>query len=357
MITLLTGVPGTGKTAYAVKMLSEAKGIEGRPIYTNITGLKLPHFPIDAEWMRNWHKNAPPEAFILFDECQDVFPPRHTSREPPEFVSELTKHRKDYSVDIFIVTQSPGLIDYAVKALVGQHLHIRETGLTRMIHEAAEVVDFKEKSVREIHSGIPYALPKNIFDLYTSAQVHNKKPRRRLPMAVYVFAFAAMLAIGLGAYVYKNRIAPQLAKPEAVGEQGGGLPPPAPSASREFFPAVPKRIVEAMTPTDDHNPLSAPLYAAVVPPVVAPEVVGCIASKSRCACFSQQSTPVWLPDEQCRQRAAGLYYDPYHSSAEPAVNGRPALSGQATVPVRDLSDPEGVSTPTPRPPQAAVPMV
>lgn len=357
MITLLTGVPGTGKTAFAVKMLSEAKGIEGRPIYTNITGLKLPHFPIDAEWMRNWHKNAPPEAFILFDECQDVFPPRHISREPPPFVSELTKHRKDYSVDIFIVTQSPGLIDHAVKALVGRHLHIRETGLTRMIHEAAEVVDFKEKSVREIHAGTPYALPKNIFDLYTSAQVHNKKPRRRLPMAVYVFAFATMLAIGLGAYVYKNRIAPQLAKAEAEGEQGGGLPPPAPSATQGFVSAVPDRIVEAMTPTDDHNPLSAPIYAAVVPPVVAPEVVGCISSAKSCTCYTQQSTPLWLPPEQCRQRAAGLYYDPYHSSAKPAVNGRIHPRSQATADEGGSSVPEGVDSLSPRPPPAVAPTV
>lgn len=317
MITLLTGVPGTGKTAYAVLELLENPDLQGRPIYTNITGLKLPHFPIDAEWIRNWPKNAPPEALILFDECQDVFPPRHISREAPEYVSELTKHRKDYGVDFFIITQGTGLIDHAVKALVGRYLHIREDGLLPMIYESREIMDFKEKTVRETHAGKPYKIPKKVFDLYTSSQVHNKKPRRKLPTAFYVFAFAIVLALGLGVYVYKNRIAPALASvPDGEG-QGGGLPTPAPSPVLQPVSFVPKRIVEALTPTDDHNPLSAPLYAAVVPPVVAPEIVGCVSSAKSCTCYSQQSTPVWVPPEQCRQRAAGLYYDPYRQPMQP----------------------------------------
>lgn len=319
MITLLTGKPGTGKTAYAVKMLLEDKTLEGRPIYTNITGLKLPHFPIDAAWMQQWHKNAPPEAFILFDECQDVFLPRHPSREPPDFVNELTKHRKDYSVDFFLITQKPTFIDFMVKGLAQRHIHIRETGLSRMVHESPEVVDFDDKSVREVASSTPYVLPKQVFDLYISAQVHTKKQRRRLPLAFYVFVGALLLAVGIGVYIYQSRLAPVIAgvSGEAVeGEQSGGVPPPARlDGARVAPPTVPASIVEATTPTDPRNPLSAPLYAAVVPPVVAPEVVGCVASRRACTCYSQQSTPIWMPDDQCRQRAAGLYFDPYRQSA------------------------------------------
>lgn len=76
MITLLTGVPGTGKTSFAVNYLSKAheNELSGRPIYTNITGLKLEHHPVDADWLRDWHKNAPQGAYIVIDECQDIFP-------------------------------------------------------------------------------------------------------------------------------------------------------------------------------------------------------------------------------------------------------------------------------------------
>lgn len=340
MITLLCAVPGAGKTAYAVKMLLEDQDLEGRPIYTNISGLKLPHFPIDADWMRAWHKNAPPNALILFDECQDVFPPRHVSREPPEFINLLSKHRKDWSVDFFLITQSPSLIDHAVKALVGRYLYIRQDGIVNMIHESRKVVDFEDKANRETHPGTPYKLPKHVFDLYTSAEVHTKKPRRKLPAALYVFALAILLAVGLGVYVYNDRIAPALdpLEQDSVSERKGGLPPSAASGPAAQVSAVPDSIIEATTPTDPHNPLSAPLYAAVAPPVVPPEIVGCIASRRACTCYTQQATPVWLPEPQCRDRASGAYYDPYRQNitqpdkiqmhevpppSEPVENSRP----------------------------------
>lgn len=321
MISILTGKPGTGKTAYAVKMLLEDPTLKDRPIFTNITGLKLPHHPIDADWLRDWHHNAPPEAFILYDECQDVFVPRHVSKEPPPYVNELTKHRKDYSVDFFLITQKPSFVDHMVRGLAQRHIHIRETGLTRMVHEAPEVVDFEDKAVREVSSGTPYSLPKHVFDLYTSAQVHTKKQRRRLPTAFYVFAFAAVLSVALGIYLYQNKISPHLGAGPVEGEQGGGLPPPAASTLSASAP-VPTSIVEATTPTDPHNPLSAPLYASAAPPVVAPQIVGCIASRVACTCYSQQTTPVWIPEEQCRRRAAGLYYDPYQQPP-PADQNKP----------------------------------
>lgn len=314
MITLLTGKPGTGKTAYAVKMLLEDKALQGRSIFTNIDGLKLPHHTIDSDWLRSWHKNTPPEAFILFDECQDVFVPRHTSKEPPDYVLELTKHRKDYSVDFFLITQRPTFIDFMVRGLCQRHIHIRETGFTRMIHESSEVVDFENKAEREIASGTPYKLPKQVFDLYQSAQVHTKKQRRRLPTAVYMFGAAALLATGIVWKVYNERFASDDSvtaaspNPAAGRPEGGGLPP---LVAVSGPAGVPSSIAEATTPIDPANPLSAPLYAALAPPVVAPQIVGCIASRRACTCYSQQATPVWVPDPQCRDRAAGAYYDPY----------------------------------------------
>lgn len=354
MITLLTAVPGAGKTAFAVKMLMDDPLLKGRPIFTNITGLKLPHFPIDADWVKQWHKNAPPEALILFDECQDVFPPRHVSREAPDYVSELTKHRKDYGVDFFLITQNPSLIDHAVKALVGRYLHIREDGLTPMLYEAKEIVDFREKSVREIHTGKPYSIPKKVFELYTSSQVHNKKPRRKLPTAAYVFAIAILLA-GVAGWRAVSSISEKVSPIAAhETEQSGGLPPllsSSASSTLKSDSAVPNRIVEATTPTDDHNPLSAPLYAPVAPPVVAPEIQGCISSKRSCTCYSQQQTPIWIPDEQCRQRAAGLYYDPYRQppTDKPVRTVEPRQADPATAPEGGSS--EGAA-PIPSPPPA-----
>lgn len=353
MITLLTGRPGTGKTAYAVKMLLEDERLKDRPIFTNITGLKLPHHPIDAEWLRTWHTNAPPEAFILFDECQDVFLPRHASKEPPEFVNELTKHRKDYSVDFFLITQKPGFIDFMVRGLCSRHIHIRETAVSRMVHEAPEVVDFDDKSVRELSGGTPYKLPKHVFDLYTSAQVHTAKQKRRLPFAVYMLGLALVAAAGVGVYIWRDIFAPVV---EASTGQASivaaetGAPATVPAQHRGAHLAsdvvaskVPASMIEALTPADPQNHLSAPLYAPVAPPVTAPQVVGCLLSGSRCACYSQQATPVWMPAEQCRQRALGEYYDPYAAPVRADKTGTvaPRQVEKATAPAEPGLEPPG----------------
>lgn len=305
MITMITGVPGVGKTALTVRELLALKG--SRPVYSNINGLKIDHFPIDHAWVQNWHENAPPDALIVIDEAQHSFRPRPQGSRVPENVAAFETHRH-LGVDFILVTQRPTLIDSNIRGLVGRYLHIRQTPLARMVHEAMEVVDFSQKSVREENAKTPYKLPKEVFSLYKSSQLHTKKPRVKLPTAALVL-MALVPIVGIVGYNLYGSINSKLAPSTAVeAGRGGGLPPT----------LTPDRIVDhgqrlhlAMLPVDADNPLSAPLYASVVPPVVPPQIVGCIASKRSCACYSQQSTPVWLPDEQCRQRAAGQYYDPY----------------------------------------------
>lgn len=355
MITLITGIPGTGKTAYAVKTLIDLA--RDRPIYSNINGLAVDHFPIDADWIAQWHHKAPHEAIIVIDECQHHFPPRSTQSKPPEHVAALNTHRHQ-GVDFILITQRPNLIDYAVKGLVERYIHVRKTSLTRMIHEAPEVVDFAQKSTRQEYASVPYKLPKQVFSLYKSAEVHTKKQRARLPSAA--LALMALIPIfgGLSWLAY-SRLAEKTNLSNQTAAQGsaGGLPTAGPALpASEPLVTIPKSLIEATTPTDVHNPLSAPLYAAVAPPPTAPQVQGCIANARKCTCYSQQQTPVWLPDEQCRQRAAGEYYDPY-PPPPPASQTQTAYAHQqdskATAPAGGLSRPtQSVESPPSSPPTA-----
>lgn len=305
MITLITGVPGVGKTALTVRELLALKG--ERPIYSNINGLKIDHFPVDHSWVANWQDNAPEDALIVIDEAQHSFRPRPQGSKVPENVAAFETHRH-LGVDFILVTQRPTLLDSNIRGLVGRYLHIRQTPLSRVVHEAMEVVDFSQKSVREENAKTPYKLPKEVFSLYKSSQLHTKKPPVKLPTAVYML-LALVPVVGVISYYLYGSINSKLT-PSAAVEAGRGAGLPA--------TLTPDRIVDhgqrlhlAMLPIDPENPLSAPLYAEVLPPVVPPQIVGCIASQRSCACYSQQSTPVWLPDDQCRQRAAGKYYDPY----------------------------------------------
>lgn len=327
MITLITGIPGTGKTAYAVKTLLEIS--RERPIFSNINGLKIDHFPIDAEWIKNWDTLAPADSVIVIDECQHHFPPRSTQSKPPQNVAAFNTHRH-MGVDFILITQRANLIDYSLKGLVERHIHIRKTALTRMIHEAPEVVDFSEKSVRSENATQPYKLPKDVFSLYKSSELHTKKQRARLPAPAIALMALIPIIGGLSFYAYSS-VADKMSASDPGRKTPAAMVDGSPATEPQGLMAdapvrVPVRMVEALTPTDAANHLSAPLYAPVAPPVVVPEIVGCIASRTACTCYTQQSTPQWMPDEQCRQRAAGEYFDPYRQP--PPQPTRLARSGE-----------------------------
>lgn len=347
MITLITGVPGTGKTALAVSQLLALRG--ERPVFSNINGLKIDHFPIDHVWVSKWYENAPEDALIVIDEAQHSFRPRPQGSRVPENVAAFETHRH-MGVDFILITQRPTLIDANIRGLVGRYLHVRETALSRMIHEASEVVNFQEKSVREENAKTPYKLPREVFGLYKSSQLHTKKTRPRLPTAVYLLGFAALALVGLGWYAFdsiKARTADGLQATAAAKGDGRQPAPLPPVASGAVVVDGGMRLKLATLPTDPDNPLSAPLYEPVAPPVVAPEVVGCIASASRCTCYTQQRTPIWLPEEQCRQRVAGEYYDPYRtgnpSPADKTGTFAPWQGEKATAPASPGFEPPGAA--------------
>jgi zona occludens toxin len=325
MITLITGGPGLGKTALVVSMLQDQ--FAGRPIFTNINGLKLPHgrLPRLSEWTKEIETDAgtiehhftfPPGCILVLDECQSVFPPRANGSRVPPHVAALATHRHE-GMDIILITQGSGLLDtFALKQVKGGlHVFLKSSYIGRFRYERSERFDEESRSDLALCAKRKYKLPAHVFDLYKSSELHTKPPRRKLPMAAY--GLLAALGIG-GALAYKagGRIDGAI-NPEEAKQQNHAAPgaPPALTGAALVAVAVPYNLVEAMTPKDAQNPLSAPLYAAVVPPVVAPQIQGCIASSKACTCYSQQQTPVWLPEPQCRERAAGRYFDPYQQPA------------------------------------------
>jgi zona occludens toxin len=54
-VSIFTGVPGTGKTAHMVDLL-EAEIEKGRIVFTNIAGLKLPHYRLGS--VQTWHQGT-----------------------------------------------------------------------------------------------------------------------------------------------------------------------------------------------------------------------------------------------------------------------------------------------------------
>mgnify|MGYP001031798950 FL=1 len=344
MITLITGGPGLGKTALTVKLLITQYA--GRPIFTNIKGFTLDHSPLpkleewtieefNAQGTSEHNFSFPPGAVVVIDECQQFFRPRATGSKVPPYVSAFETHRHK-GLDFILITQGSGLLDANIRKLVkgGLHIFLRKTFLGRERIEKSEVMNEDDKASYSLGSRRKYKLPADVYHLYKSAELHTKPPRPKLPKAVFVIVGGLLIGAYL-AWHTVGRIGGALAKEEApkslpvAGSATVAAEPRTGAISASV--GVPARIIEAMTPTDAQNPLSAPLYASVAPPVVAPEIQGCIASSKRCTCYSQQQTPVWVPDEQCRQRAAGLYYDPYRQPP-PASQTQPLQTSTQSLP-------------------------
>lgn len=352
MITLITGTPGAGKTLYTVA--EELPKFKDRPLFIDgIPDLAISHLPC-AGPVEKWHEWIPDGSVLVIDEVQRIWRPRGAASAVPPGVAALETHRHK-GVDLVIITQHPNLLDPNIRRLVGRHLHVRRMfGWKRaIVYEWDSATDPARVSLAIKRS---WGYPRKAFKLYKSASLHTARSNR-VPVLVWL-AIAAIVAVPVGWYYAIDRTAGKWMSGEvsntgaatepATVRTGGAAPPVA-------LPVAPLRIVEAMTPVDDHNPLSAPLYAAVAPPVVAPEIQGCISSARSCTCYSQQQTPVWLPDEQCRQRAAGLYYDPYRqpSPERQAIRASaPSRGSEATAPKGFEPPPQGAEPGLPSPPPA-----
>lgn len=288
MITLITGVPGTGKTAYIVSEL-EKIAATGRKIFVdNITGLTLEHYRAGkvTEWQKgswlhidqykrtspavamegkgaddegdcgdgneNWQPNpevvkfadtgelrrlafddlgqpvgsVPYEshkgALLVIDEAQRHFRPRPAGSVVPDHVAALEVHRHQ-GLDIWLVTQRPGLIDSNVRALVGRHIALRSTSLGRWKYEWPEVGDIESKASRDTAARSRYKLLRHVFQLYKSAEVHTMQ-KHTLPLAGKALFLIVPLLVGL-LFTSYNVIAGKsgVAKEHLQQVQGGDI--------------------------------------------------------------------------------------------------------------------------------------
>lgn len=210
MITLLTGAPGTGKTAAVVDLLRTVGA--DRPLFVfGLNGLKLAHVPLEDP--TKWMEEVPDGAAIVIDEVQQVWRPRGPGKAVPDHIAALETHRHR-GLDFFLTTQGPNLLDSNVRALVGRHIHLRDLGwLGRWWYEWPECADQCRTGWRSAPIKKRYKLPKRIFDSYTSASIHIK-PIRSFPTALVV-AVAALGGTGYLAWHMYGRLASNL-NPEAA---------------------------------------------------------------------------------------------------------------------------------------------
>jgi len=207
MIELVTGVPGSGKTAGVVMRIQEAAAA-GRELYVDgVKDLKIPHQPVPHidEWVRRikrengaddfeWIGFAP-GALIVIDEGQRMFRPRAPSAKVPDVIAGFETHRHA-GLDFILLTQDSTFLDSNVRKLLDRHTHIQDSWLGRFSYTWLKEGDPKTRSSLDQASRKKYRIPKESFPLYKSAEVHTQR-KKPVPLVVPIGILAAIAFVFL----------------------------------------------------------------------------------------------------------------------------------------------------------------
>lgn len=348
MLYLYTGVPGAGKTLYAVSNLVKRKDFKDRPIFVDgIKDLdhdKINYFDIpEGESIQTWPKWAPPGAIIVVDECQRIFRPRPSGSKVPDYVAELETHRHR-GLDFILITQHPRLIDVHLRGLIEHHTHLGKTnlGLRRKMEWTTGGAKDPESraNIREALISV-YRLDKSVYGLYKSAEVHTKI-RTKKSKLLMLFPLALCL-VGYGVWSFTGfwgkfsgeekqtktasttQTAQAQTQPSTVSTSepvSNGQYPKAETKLEE--PKKPHLSEEDYQPRIAERPETAPLYDGMNKAVKAmPWPAACIKAENRCTCYTDQGTKIKdIGKQTCLNYVKdGLPFNPY--KAQTAENAKP----------------------------------
>lgn len=278
MITLITAVPGSGKTLLAVGLIVDYIA-EGRHVFHNIAGLQVDKFSrpdlihdAPADW-----RDTPHGSVVIYDECQQPHLYPATAQRGAVEDARLTAmetHRHS-GHDLIFITQAPTFLHHHARKLVGQHIHLYRGGGSKIVarYEWSHVCD-NPNDRREQERADFQAFPFNKahFELYQSSTIHTHKfkiPRKLIILGVFILSLVSFLVyLGYDSFLVTGEFHKQ---PES--------PPAQVQARAAAVPAIYS-------------------WAAAEPAV---PVAGCIANadRSRCQCFSDEGITLTLEHAQC----------------------------------------------------------
>lgn len=315
MITLISGVPGSGKTLYAVtRLIREIKANPNREVFCDIKGLKIDgiHEPPD-DW-----RDTPDGSLIIYDECQyrDIFK-RDRGRSRYDCVLDLTTHRHT-GKDIWLITQSPVFLHVDVLAVVGEHLHLSRPYGAPMANlykwRNAESKPQSKHTQQRAESKSYFKYNKDIFNYYDSVDVGDDVANHKgfkMPFAMYgVVLFGVCLFVwAVLGFLYDddNKLRSKPKDRQSVQDVASApavtvVPNPlavvsSPVAS--VTTSVPTSTVVASTPVVVASvPASAPVQ------VVDSRPVNVVVFNGQCSAYSLQGVRLALSHAECLKFAS-----------------------------------------------------
>lgn len=280
MITLITGLPGSGKTLYTVGLIKKHLA-DNRPVYSDIEGLNIPGVLPSPD---NW-QDTPEGSVVVYDECQRIFPSTGKPGVAEDARIRAMETHRHTGHDLIFITQAPSFVHAHIRKLVGKHHHVfRAMGLKSATVYTWDGVcntpnDKKEHRTANIQR---WSYPVKDFESYKSATVHTHK--FSLPSKFIWIGLAALVIIGTALYTGSDSF---LAK--AVTTESATITPPqtpvSPGEAGEGGGGFNNSIHQAL---ESLTPVTVTLS-------------GCMLSSrhNRCRCWDSKGMPVDIQQSTC----------------------------------------------------------
>ncbi len=296
MITLITAVPGSGKTLYCIGLILKAVQ-EGRPVYANIAGLKIPQcHPAPDDW-----RDTPEGSLVVYDEAQQphLYPSTaHRGEVKDERLRQMEVHRHT-GHDLVFVSQSPSFLHHHIRKLAGEHIHLYRAFGAKIVTKYTwqHTVDSpNDRGEQGRADSVPWKFPKEHFQYYQSATIHTHKfkmPKKLAALLLLIVAVAGLvvwnaatnessLLTGSGADIHQP-----VASATAAPSEPGGVRAAATTGQKKALPATTTLYDWSETQT-------------------AKPVAGCIYNATRCQCFDASGSLYAMAHAQCLSVASNM---------------------------------------------------
>jgi len=299
MFTLVTGVPGTGKTLWTLTELSK---IKDRPIYYS----GIPDLSGDLGWIEldnplRFHEELPDGSIVVIDEVQQYFRTRAPKTPVPDALQFIETHRHK-GIDIYFITQKPKFLDHHARGLAGRHVNFnRNFGLQQSVmYDFNRYTDIDDKWALKDAVKTTFKFPKSSYGLYKSAEVHTHK--RRLPKKLLIIP---LLFIVIASFIYLgySTLFADSTTPTVISSVTG-----LPQAGTTL---ISNNWENAFIPAVAGLPFTAPIYKDLAVPKSIPMITGCVKSEltEKCNCYTQQGTKISMSLAQCNHFVKNPIFD------------------------------------------------
>jgi len=296
MITLITAVPGSGKTLYCIGLILKAVK-EGRPVYSNIAGMKIPQcHPAPDDW-----RDTPEGSLVIYDEAQQphLYPSTaHRGEIKDERLRQMEVHRHS-GHDLVFVSQSPSFLHHHIRKLAGEHIHLYRAFGSKIVTKYTwqHTVDSpNDRGEQTRADSVPWKFPKEWFQHYTSATIHTHKfklPKKLAFLLVFIVVCAALVVWNASTNDSSLLTGSGVDHQESVAVATAAHP--VPGGVRAAPTTGPKAAIPATTTLYDWSGIET-----------AKPVSGCIYNATRCQCFDSSGDLYAMAHAQCLSVASNM---------------------------------------------------